>query len=105
MAPTSTAGATGTAGTAGSFILANAARPKDAPAASTTSAAVAPTYRLDAVDSQLSPHVGHRVAITGTVESAMAGATAPSASTTASAANAPRLKVESLKMIAASCAP
>ena len=104
MAPTGTSGATGTAGAAGgSFILANAARPKDAPAAA-SSGTIASSYRLDATDSQLSPHVGHRVAITGTVESPAAGAATPPAAGAASAA-APRLKVESVKMIAATCTP
>lgn len=80
----SSSGATGTAGTAGT-----------APA----STAVASEYRLDADDAKLTPHVGHKVEISGTVESSAGATQAPSAS----AANAPKLKVDSVKMIAATC--
>jgi hypothetical protein len=131
-----TTGATGTAGsTTEAFILANAMKP----AASTgTAGATAPpmsiasSYRLDADASKLSPHVGHKVEITGTLEDRMAGRSAPSTpaastpqtststttSTTASGTStsttsttstsltaAPRLKVENVKMLAASCTP
>jgi hypothetical protein len=65
---------------------------------------VASTYRLNADDSKLTPHVGHKVEIGGTVD---AKATMPSpdssASSSATSANAPVLKVETVKMIASSC--
>ncbi len=80
-----TPGATGTTGTSG-----------------TANAPVASSYRLDGEDSKLSPHVGHKVEITGTVEDRPMGVTdTPAAST--SSPEAPTLKVSSVKMIAASC--
>jgi hypothetical protein len=75
---------TGTTGTAGSMP---------------PSTAVASEYRLDADDAKLTPHVGHKVEISGTVEQA-ASSTPSSAS---SAANAPKLKVDAVKMIASTC--
>jgi hypothetical protein len=75
----------GTAGTAG--------------AANQPATAIASEYRLDGDDAKLTPHVGHKVEITGTVEQAKGATEAPAAS----AANAPRLKVDNVKMIAASC--
>jgi hypothetical protein len=81
-----------------------------------TSAAAAPkasSYRLDGDDSKLSPHVGHKVAITGTLESAAAsgsgasstGSTggASSYSSSSAGSTAPKLKVDSVTMIAPSC--
>jgi len=59
-----------------------------------------PMYRLDAAVGTLNPHVGHKVQISGTVD-------APGKSSAAagqSAANAPKLKVDSIKMIAPTCA-
>jgi len=106
----STSGATGTSGSAGSsFILEKAAKPSAA-ATTTDSAspvAVVSTYRLDADDAKLTPHVGHKVEISGTVETAMGTATASAgaSSPSASAANAPKLKVDTVKMLAASCTP
>ena len=58
-------------------------------------------YRLDAEVAKLNPHVGHKVEVTGTVDAAAAAA-APSADTTSSA-NAPRVKVASVKMVSETC--
>ena len=80
----------GTPGTAGTSGTAGAAPP---------SGAVASEYRLDADDAKLTSHVGHKVEISGTVESSAGTTQAPSAS----AANAPKLKVDTVKMIAATC--
>jgi hypothetical protein len=78
--------ATGTAGTSGS---------EKAPRAT--------SYRLDGEDSKLSPHVGHKMEITGTVEDKPMSATGtPVAS--GSGTEAPKFKVETVKMIASSCA-
>jgi hypothetical protein len=66
------------------------------------------TYRLDADDSKLTPHVGHKVEITGTLDSASSSAASTSpagSSSTASAASGPKLKVDNVKMIATSCTP
>ena len=79
-----------TAGTAGA----------NPPAAATPSATeIASEYKLDGTDATLTPHVGHKVEITGTVEEPKGATEAPAAS----AANAPKLKVVSLKMISPSC--
>jgi hypothetical protein len=76
---------TGTAGTSGS---------EKAPKAT--------SYRLDGEDSKLSPHIGHKVEITGTVEErSMSTTGTPGAS--GSASEAPKFKVETVKMIASSC--
>jgi hypothetical protein len=102
---------TGTSGTAGAaasamatkFVLTSAAISPSATAGTSGTAnpasAVASEYRLDADDAKLTPHVGHKVEITGTVQPP-AAATQPPA---ASAANAPTLKVDNVKMVAATC--
>jgi hypothetical protein len=77
--------ATGTTGTAGT---------------TPPTTAVASEYRLDADDAKLTPHVGHKVEITGTVEPAAA---VPPQAPAASAANSPKLKVDNVKMIATAC--
>lgn len=102
---TPTTGAAAPADTA-KFVLNDVTA--DAPSSATAGAAgtsgsarpTASTYRIEGDDSKLTPHVGHKVAITGTVDSRSAGA----ASATAGA-DGPKLKVESVKMIAASCTP
>ena len=97
---TATSGATGTAGSAASeagFMLMSAAKPAGTSGSSASSAPIASSYRLDAADSKLSPHVGHKVEISGTLDSASSGG--------ASAAAAPKLKVDNVKMIAATCTP
>ena len=96
-----TAGATGTAGSASAesgFILASAMKPAgtSGSSASASSGPVASSYRLDADASKLTAHVGHKVEISGTVEAA---------SGSAAASAAPKLKVDNVKMIAATCTP
>jgi hypothetical protein len=78
MAPTGTAGTTGTA-----------------PA---SSAAVITEYRLDFDETKLSPHVGHKVEISGTPV-VVAAAAAPSGAS----ATVQTLKVSNVKMIAVPC--
>src|SRR5262245_59130660 len=89
-----------TAGTAGStapapaaFMLTSAMKPAGASSPTT----VASSYRLDAEASKLTPHVGHKVEISGTVQPASGSASA--------AAAAPTLKVDNVKMLAATCTP
>src|SRR4029453_14916415 len=107
------AGATGTAGsTAASdttkFVLKNVSSAGAGPAGAAGPAGTAGTagsaagamvseYRLDADDAKLSPHVGHKVEVTGTVDKSASGA----ASTAATAS--PKLKVDSVKMVSATC--
>ena len=101
--PTGTTGATGTAPSAAAtkFVLSSAAisTTETAGTANPPSTAVASEYRLDGEDAKLTPHVGHKVEITGMVEPP-ARTTQPPA---ASAANAPILKVDNVKMVASAC--
>jgi len=89
--PACTTGTTGS--NASAFMLTSAAKP----ATSKDTAPIASSYKLSADDSKLTPHVGHKVEISGTVEP-------PSASASAATA-APTLKVDNVKMIAATCTP
>jgi hypothetical protein len=63
------------------------------------------SYQLDADDSQLTPHVGHKVEISGTVEggSSSSRTSTSSTATASSSASQPKLKVDSVRMIASSC--
>jgi hypothetical protein len=71
---------------------------------STSARATASTYKLDADDSKLTAHVGHKVEVTGTVEgSGSTSATASPTSASASSTSEPTLKVQSVRMIASSC--
>jgi hypothetical protein len=96
--PVGTAGTPAAAPDATKFILTKASPASDA-------TATPKTYRLDAEESALTAHVGHKVEITGTLDAAkpaaaVAGDPAPPA---AAAASPSKLKVASVKMIAASC--
>jgi hypothetical protein len=99
--PAGTTGATGAAPAAAEakFTLTKASA-KASETAGTTGAAASPSapaaneYKLDADESKLSSHVGHKVEITGTLEPAK-----PSGSPS----DSPSLKVDSVKMIAATC--
>jgi hypothetical protein len=75
MPPSGTAGTTGVKG--------NAASDKG--------------YRLDADVAKLNPHVGHKVEITGYVDEPAATNGA------ATSVNGPKVKVETIKMIAETC--
>jgi hypothetical protein len=87
QSPIGTSGAAGAAADASKFILTKASPVSDA-------TATPKTYRLDADDSQLTAHVGHKVEIAGTLDAkpVPGDAAAPS-----------KLKVASVKMVAASC--
>jgi hypothetical protein len=109
--PTGTAGATESKGDAAAgaggetkFLLTNAS----ASAAGAASAPSAKTYRLIANETALTPHSGKKLELTGTLEeqsssSSSGGAGSSNSSTGASASNAPRLRVESGKVLAAQC--
>jgi hypothetical protein len=58
-------------------------------------------YRLDSDTSKLNPHVGHKVEVTGTLDAA--AATTASNPDSSSAANAPKLRVERMKMVSETC--
>ena len=99
-APTGTSGSAASRPGDAKFLLTKAAMTPSGTAGSTTpSTAVASEYRLDWDEAKLTPHVGHKVEITGSVVPAPATTQPPAAS----AANAPTLKVDSIKMVAATC--
>ena len=88
------------------FMLNNAAAGGSAPVGTSgASAAASKTYRLDGTDAMLSPHVGHKIEVTGTVDQASspAASAATEAGASASASSAPKLKVDSVKMVSATC--
>jgi len=93
------------------FMLTNAsAAGAGAPVATSGSAAggaAKVSYRLDGTESTLTPHVGHKVEITGTVEEQRpASAAAGGASASANALKvdpAATLKVDSVKMVSTTC--
>jgi hypothetical protein len=105
-----TAGAAGTAGSASSdsgFILASAMKPAGTTGSTASSSApIASSYKLDAEASKLTPHVGHKVEISGTVQPSSSSSSSASGSASSSSASAaPTLKVDNVKMIAATCTP
>jgi hypothetical protein len=65
----------------------------------TSESEAATTYRLDASDTTLSPHVGHQVEIVAVVEEPDSSSPAGTSGST----NSPKLKVETVKMIAMTC--
>ena len=85
------------------FMLTNASAGGSAPVATSGAGASAAkvSYRLDGTESTLTPHVGHKVEITGTVEERPASA----AGEKPASANAPAgtLKVDSVKMVSTTC--
>src|SRR5439155_4225685 len=96
QAATGTSGATGAAASAkeAKFVLSDASMSSNATAgaAAPPATAIASEYKLDADDAKLTPHVGHKVEITGTVEEPKAATQPPAAS----APNAPTRKVDNL---------
>jgi len=93
-----------------SFVLIHAAKGSAADAKpetrGTSGTAATPEpgsmYRLDADQAKLNPHVGHKVELTGTLDTA--GAPAAANPAPPSAVNAPKLKVDTVKMLAETCA-
>lgn len=104
QAPTGTSGTPGAAAspTEIKFVLTNATLNPSGTSGSTAAppaTAIASEYKLDTDETKLTPHVGHKVEITGTIEQPARTEQKPPAS----AANAPTLKVDNVKMIASSC--
>lgn len=114
QSPTGTSGTTGAASSMGmgepKFVLTNV-EPSASGTAGTSGTSETPSiaskYRLDADDAKLEDHVGHKVEITGTVtpppSAGESSEAPPSSSSNAASAKAPKLKVDSVKMIASSC--
>jgi len=99
-------GTTGTASTRPEtrFVLTSAAVKTDETAGTTgttapPATAIACEYRLDSDETQLAIHVGQKVEITGTMEQPSRTEQKPPAS----AASAPTLKVDTVKMPASTC--
>jgi hypothetical protein len=89
--PSSSAGAVGTSGTI-----------KAGDGVARTATTIGRMYRLDADASTIRPHVGHKVEVVGAVDAASRAARPPDPANP-SAATAPVLVVESVKMIADLC--
>jgi hypothetical protein len=107
--PTGTSGVAGAAKPDTEFILANTSAGTSTAGTSGTTTppssamTVAPRYRLDdAEQAQIAPHVGHKVEISGTLDDA-SRSTSPTPGATSTAAPAPKLKVDSIKMLASTC--
>ena len=109
--PTGTSGVAGAAKPDTEFVLSNVTAGMSPAGTSgttnpaTSSMPIASRYRLDdAEQTKIAPHVGHRVEISGTVDDA-SRSTSPGATpgATSTAAPAPKLKVDSIKMLASSC--
>lgn len=98
--------ATGTTGTSGTTGTTGAVGTTGTAAASTAAppASASQTYRLIANASALTPHVGKKLELTGTLEPAASGKSEPAAASDANA-NSPSLRVQSGKVVAASCTP
>jgi len=78
----------------GKLVLTNAVSSAAEPAASASGAAAPVTYRLIANEAALSPHIGKKLELSGTIEAS---------SPAASASNGPMLRVEAGKVVAESC--
>jgi hypothetical protein len=111
--PTGTTGTTSStaSSTEPKFILTNASAGSGSSSATSTTGTAGTTsrsgmaneYRLDATDAKLSPHVGHKVEITGTLDSSSPSTSQPPTATASGSSNAPKLKVDDVKMVAATC--
>ena len=101
------AAAAGRDSTAG-FVLANAemtASGRPAPGGAVGTAGSSTTsYRLEGDEKLISPHLNHQVRITGTLQSSAASAVGAEKSAAGSTASGGTLKVESVEMVAATCA-
>ena len=86
------------------FMLTNAsAAGAGSPVATSGSGAAASakaSYRLDGTETTLTPHVGHKVEITGTLEEQRPASGAAGGATSATAGT---LKVDSVKMVSTTC--
>jgi hypothetical protein len=102
-------GATASASSGAKFVL--AMKPAaGAGGAVGTAGAAATQYQLDGEEKTISTHLNHQVEITGTLQSsassgggAAAGGAAGAGERSSAASASPTLKVESVKMVAATC--
>jgi hypothetical protein len=96
-APAPAAGAAASAATAPKFVLSTKGGGATGAGAPVGTSGTAMRYQLDGEEKAISPHLNHQVEITGTVQAA--GAAAAAGATGAG----PTLKVDSVKMVAATC--
>ena len=90
------------------FVLANAqmtasGRPAEG-AVGTAGSKTANNYRLEGEEKLISPHLNHQVRVTGTIQSSAASPTGAERSAPGATASAATLKVESVEMVASTCA-
>ena len=91
------AGAAASAATAPKFVLSTKGGGAAGAGAPVGTSGTAMRYQLDGEEKSISPHLNHQVEITGTVQPAGASAAA------GAAAAGPTLKVDSVKMVSATC--
>jgi hypothetical protein len=91
------AGASASASSAPKFVLSTKGGGAAGAGAAVGTSGTAMRYQLDGEEKAISPHLNHQVEITGTVQPA--GASAASGATAAG----PTLKVDSVKMVSATC--
>ena len=102
--PTGTAGTSAASATATRFLLTNTSMKSTGTTdRSEPSTAPANEYRLDADDAKLTAHVGHKVEIAGTVEEPIRMMPNPPPPTASPAASAPKLRVDTVRMISSNC--
>lgn len=103
-ASAATAGGGAAAANAPKFVL--AAKPAAGAAGgggAVGTSGTAMRYQLEGEEKTISPHLNHQVEITGTVQSSSASSTGAANAAPGSTAAGPTLKVESLKMVSATC--
>jgi hypothetical protein len=83
-----------------SAAVSSAAKPGEAVG---TAGSAATTYQLQGDATMLSPHLDHKVEITGAIQSSSASATGAANAAPGSTAAGPTLRVESVKMLTATC--
>jgi len=96
-------GASASASAAPKFVLATKPAAGAAGGGAVGTSGTAMRYQLDGEEKAISPHLNHQVEITGTVQGGGASGAASAGAGAGSSAAGPTLKVESVKMVAATC--
>src|SRR5262249_12103244 len=99
-------GTSGTAASTEKFVLTNVSSDPSNDAAGAKTPAAVHSYRLVANEQALAPHAGKKIEVTGTLDNQASASPGPSAAPSDSSASggaAPRLIVESGKVIAPTC--
>jgi hypothetical protein len=85
------------------YVLTNVVSVRTGPSNTSGTTPTASTFRLVTDDSNVSGHIGHKIEVAGTVENPTGPAAPPTQTADASNANAPKIKVDSIKMVSAIC--